>query len=173
MDADWGHYQVAGILRSVGYESSAAGGEPSGSETGYGINLSGNLKTGAKGTVKAQLAYGEAIASYFNDGGIDIAASGTGTGPETLTILGWLLFYDYSWSDKYASTIGWGGTDQDNSAGQNGDAYTASQYGLVNLLYYPVKQVMLGGELQYGEYEHKDGKTLDDTRVQFSTKYMF
>jgi hypothetical protein len=32
---------------------------------------------------------------------------------------------------------------------------------------------MLGGELQYGEYELKDGKTLDDTRVQFSTKYMF
>ena len=173
MDADWGHYQVAGILRSVGYDSTAAGGDPSGSETGYGINLSGNLKTGSKGTVKAQLAYGEAIASYFNDGGIDIAASGTGAGPETLSILGWLLFYDHSWNDKYASTIGWGGTDQDNSAGQNGDAYTASQYGLVNLMYYPVKQVMLGGELQYGEYEHKDGKTLDDTRVQFSTKYMF
>ena len=170
---DWGHAQVAGILRFVGYESSAAGGEPSGNETGYGINLSGSLKTGARGTVKAQLAYGDAIASYFNDGGIDIAASGTGAGPETLTILGWLLFYDYSWSDKWSSSIGWAGTDQDNSAGQLGDAYTASQYGLVNLLHYPIKQVMLGGELQYGEYELKDGKTLDDTRVQFSTKYMF
>jgi len=171
-EGDWGHYQVAGILRSVGYDSSAAGGEPSGSETGYGINLTGNLKVG-DGTVKAQLAYGEAIASYFNDGGIDIAASGTGSGPETLAILGWHLFYDYRWNDKYTSTIGWGGVDQENTDAQAGNAFTGSQYGLVNLLYYPVKQVMLGGELQHGEYEHKDGKTLDDTRVQFSTKYMF
>jgi hypothetical protein len=173
IDADWGHYQVAGILRSVGYDSTAAGGDPSGSETGYGINLSGSLKTGTKGTVKAQLAYGDAIASYFNDGGIDIAASGTGAGPETLTILGWHLFYDHRWNDKYTSSIGWGGVDQDNTAAQSADAFKASQYGLVNLLYSPVKQVMLGGELQYGEYEHKDGKTLDDTRVQFTTKYMF
>ena len=64
---DWGHVQLSGILRSVGYDTSTtAGGEPSGSETGYGINLSGNFKTGSKGTVKAQMAYGDAIASYFN-----------------------------------------------------------------------------------------------------------
>ena len=170
---DWGHAQVAGILRSVGYESNAAGGDPSGSETGYGINLSGNLKAGTKGVVKAQLAYGEAIASYFNDGGIDLGSTGTGTSAETLAILGWLLFYDHSWSDKWSSSVGWGGVDQDNSDGQTDDAFTGSQYGLVNLLHYPVKQVMVGGELQYGEYELKDGKTLDDTRVQFSAKYMF
>jgi hypothetical protein len=173
MDGDWGHAQVAGIVRSLGYDSNVAGGEPSGSETGYGINLSGSLKTGDKGTVKAQLAYGDAIASYFNDGGIDVAASGTGAGPETLSILGWLLFYDYSWNNKYSSSIGWGGVDQDNTAAQAGDAFTASQYGLVNLLYTPVKVVMFGGELQYGEYEHKDGTKLDDTRMQFSAKYMF
>lgn len=171
---DWGHAQVGGILREVSIETSTtAGGEPSASETGYGINLSGSLKTGAKGTVKAQLAYGDAIASYFNDGGIDVASSGTGTGPDILSILGWLLFYDHSWDVKWSSSIGWGGVDQDNSAGQNGDAFTGSQYGLVNLLHYPVKEIMLGGELQYGEYEHKDGKTLDDTRMQFSAKYMF
>ena len=170
---DWGHVQVGGILRSVGYDTDAAGGEPSGSETGYGINLSGNLKTGSKGTVKAQLAYGDAIASYFNDGGIDIASSGTGGGPETLTILGWLLFYDYSWNNKWSSSIGWGGVDQDNTAAQADDAFKANQYGLVNLLHYPVKEIMLGGELQYGEFEEKGGATRDDTRVQFTAKYMF
>ena len=171
---DWGHVQLGGILRSVGYDTSTtAGGEPSGSETGYGINLSGNLKTGSKGTVKAQLAYGDAIASYFNDGGIDVASSSTGLAPETLTIMGWLLFYDYSWSNQWSSSIGWGGVDQDNSGGQNDDAFAGSQYGLVNLLHYPVKEIMLGGELQYGEYEEKGGVTRDDTRMQFTAKYMF
>lgn len=171
--ADWGHVQIGGILRSVGYENTAvAGGEPSGSETGYGVNLSGSLKVGPSGTFKAQLAWGKAIASYFNDGGIDLAPSSTGS-PETLAILGWLLFYDHSWNDQWSSSIGWAMTDQDNSDGQNNDAFKGNQYGLVNLLHYPTKSTMIGGELQYGEYEEKDGTTRDDTRVQFSFKYNF
>jgi len=172
-NGDWGHAQVAGILRQVSYENTAsADGEPSGSEAGYGINLSGSLKLGKKGALKAQLAYGKAIASYFNDGGIDLAPSGSGDA-ETLAILGWLLFYDHSWSDKFTSSIGWAMTDQDNSDGQNDDAFAGNQYGAVNLLYYPVKAIMLGVELQYGQFEQKDGKTADDTRMQFTSKYMF
>lgn len=173
MHGDWGHAQVGGILREVSYENTAtANGEPSGSEIGYGINLSGSFKLGTSGTIKAQLAYGEAIASYFNDGGIDLAPSSTGS-PEILPILGWLLFYDHKWNDKWSSSIGWAATDQDNSAGQDIDAFKGNQYGLVNLLHHPAKNIMYGGELQYGEYKQKDGKTADDTRVQFSFKFMF
>lgn len=170
---DWGHIQIGGILRSVGYENTAsANGEPSGSKTGYGVNLSGNLKLGHQGVIKAQLAWGKAIASYFNDGGIDLAPDAN-LQPETLTILGWLLFYDHNWNDKWSSSVGWAMTDQDNSAGQVNDAFKGSQYGLVNLLHYPTKNTMIGGELQYGEYEQLDGVKADDTRAQFSMKYMF
>ena len=170
---DWGHAQIAGILRSVGYENlSSADGEPSGSETGYGINASGSYKVSDKGTIKAQLAWGKAIASYFNDGGIDLAGDGNQQA-ETLPILGWLLFYDHSWSDKWSSSIGWAMTEQDNSDGQTGDAFKGNQYGVVNLLHYPTEAIMIGGELQYGEYEQKDGQTRDDTRVQVSFKYKF
>ena len=46
MDRNWGHYQVAGILRALGYQTNGTvGGEPSGSKTGYGINLSGSYNT--------------------------------------------------------------------------------------------------------------------------------
>jgi hypothetical protein len=95
-NGDWGHAQIAGILRSVGYENlNSADGEPSGSKTGYGINASGSYKVWDKGTIKAQLAWGKAIASYFNDGGIDLAGDGNQQA-ETLAILGWLLFYDHT-----------------------------------------------------------------------------
>jgi len=170
---DWGHLQVAGLLRSVGYENaSSPDGEPSGSETGYGANLSGSLKVGPSGTIKAAVAWGEAIASYFNDGGIDLAPSGDFQA-ETLPILGWFAFYDHSWNKKWSSSLGWAGTEQDNSDGQTDSAFKANSYGLVNLLHYPTNNIMVGGELQYGEYEQKGGKTADDTRVQFSFKYMF
>jgi hypothetical protein len=171
--ADWGHVQLAGILRAIGYENTAvANGEPSGTETGYGINLSGNYKVGNSGTIKAQLAWGKGIASYFNDGGIDLAPDAS-LQPEVLPILGWLLFYDHSWNQKWSSSIGWAMAEQDNSAGQTNTAFKSSQYGLVNLLHYPAKNVMFGGELQYGEYEQNDGVTASDTRVQFSAKYSF
>jgi hypothetical protein len=172
---DWGHAKIGVILRQVSWENTAsAGGEPSGSETGYGINLSGSYKVGKKGAIKAQLAYGEAIASYFNDGGIDLAPGDTiGSGAQTLEILGWLLFYDHSWNDKWSSSIGWAQTDQDNTEGQNDDAFKGNQYGVVNLLHYPTESIMYGAELQYGEYEQKDGQTRDDTRVQVTFKYKF
>ncbi|MGD8577138.1 MAG: DcaP family trimeric outer membrane transporter [Thiohalophilus sp.] len=172
-DGDWGHLQIGGLLRSVGYENLAsADGEPSGNKTGYGINLSGSYKLSDNGTIKAQLAYGEAIASYFNDGGIDLAP-GAGGQAETLPILGWLLFYDHTWNDQWSSSFGWAMTDQDNSAGQTGTAFKSNQYGVVNLLHYPTKATMVGGELQYGEYEQLDGTTRDDTRMQVSFKFKF
>ena len=173
MQSNWGHYQLAAILRQVSYENTAsANGEPSGSKTGYGLNLSGSYKVWKKGTLKAQLAYGEAIASYFNDGGIDLAPSGSAQ-PETLAIFGWLLFYDHNWNDKWSSSLGWALTDQDNSGGQTDTAFKSNHYGVVNLLYYPTKSIMLGGELQYGKYEQKGGYTTDDTRVQLTSKFMF
>lgn len=44
---DWGHYQVAGILRSVGFDTPAAlGNTPDGHDLGWGINLSGSVKLG-------------------------------------------------------------------------------------------------------------------------------
>ena len=41
----------------------------------------------------------------------------------------------------------------------------------MNLLYYPVSNVMIGGEVIWGDLEFKDGSTQDDTRFQFSVKY--
>jgi len=173
MDRDWGHAQIAGILRTVGYETTTtANNKPSGEETGAGINLSGSLKVGARDKLMAQLAYGEAIASYFNDGGIDLAPTAS-LNATTLPILGWLLFYDHYWNDRWSTSLGWSQADQDNSSGQNGDAFAKSQYGVINLLYYPTNNIMVGGELQYAERELNDGRSGDDTRVQVSFKFSF
>jgi hypothetical protein len=73
--------------------------------------------------------------------------------------------------------------DIDNSALQTDDAYQHGDYALVNLLYSPVKNLMWGGELQWGKRKNNvDGGTdlagnlvesFDDFRVQVSVKYAF
>ena len=64
--------------------------------------------------------------------------------------------------------------DNDNTDGQAPDAFKIGQYALGNLLYYPVPNVMVGGELQWGRRENfSDGFKSDGFKVQFSFKYNF
>ncbi|MBP9592789.1 MAG: hypothetical protein KBE42_11990, partial [Steroidobacteraceae bacterium] len=66
---DWGHVQVGGILRKVGYElrTDPANRWTEGSETGWGINVGAVFNVLEKDAVRLQAAYGEGIASYMND----------------------------------------------------------------------------------------------------------
>jgi hypothetical protein len=171
MDGTWGHLQAAGILRWLGYDT--PDGSVSGHKTGWGVNLSGAVHTVGKDSVLVQLAYGEGIANYFNDGGVDLAPRSSTGGAEALPILGLLLYYDKYWSDKWSSSIGYSETAQNNSGGQAPDAYHKGQYASVNLLHYPAKNVMVGGEFIWGKLEQNSGESGHDNRVQFSAKFNF
>jgi DcaP outer membrane protein len=172
MDRGWGHFQAAGILRWLGYDTPDQ--SVSGHQTGWGVNLSGAIHTVGKDNVLMQLAYGHGIANYFNDGGVDLAPSNTnGTGAEALPILGVLVYYDHYWNTKWSSSVGYSETSQDNSGGQLANAYSKGQYMSANLLHYPVKNVLVGGELLWGERENNNGNTGSDSRIQFSAKYNF
>jgi hypothetical protein len=79
-----------------------------------------------------------------------------------------------TWSDKFTSAIGYSLVDIDNTEAQTPRAFKRGQYALVNLLYYPVKGVMMGGELQWGRRaNHSVGFIYNDYRIQFSFKYDF
>jgi hypothetical protein len=170
-DGPWGHLQAAGILRWLGYDTPDR--SISGHKTGWGVNLSGAVNTVGKDKVMAQVAYGEGIANYFNDGGVDLAPRSTFGGAKALPILGWLLYYDKYWNDKWSSSAGYSVTDQHNSGGQLADAFQKGQYASVNLLHYPAKNIMVGGEFLWGKLEDHGGQTGHDSRIQFSTKFNF
>ena len=58
--------------------------------------------------------------------------------------------------------------------GRRLSAFRIGQYALGNVLYYPVPNVMMGGELQWGRRENfSDGFQSDGFKVQFSFKYNF
>jgi hypothetical protein len=93
---------------------------------------------------------------------------------KALPVLGIVAFYDHTWNEMFSSSVGYSRIDIDNSNGQNANAFKDGQYAIFNLLYTPVKNVLVGGELQWGKRENfSDGFSSDDFRVQFSFKYNF
>ncbi|MFO1394758.1 MAG: DcaP family trimeric outer membrane transporter [Steroidobacteraceae bacterium] len=177
---DWGHVQVAGLLRDIGYDTKGTkNNKPKGSVTGWGVNLSGTINTWGKDRILWQYVTGDGIASYMNDGGVDLAPQGrfpTETDPgnvhaEAIPLTGIVAYYDHYWSEKFSTAFGYSTTYVDNSNLQDPDAYRKGQYTSVNLLYYPVTNVMVGGEVLWGDLENKDGSKGSDTRVQFSVQY--
>jgi len=173
-DQPWGHAQVAGVLRWLGYENPTAGiTKSSGNVTGGGINLSGSVKTGGKDMLHGQFAYGKGIANYSNDCCVDVAPNTAGNDAEAVPLLDWLVYFDHYWNDKWSSSIGYSQNVQDNTGGQLGTAQHKGEYASANLLYYPAKNVMVGGELLSGVRENKNSNSGTDTRMQFSAKYSF
>jgi hypothetical protein len=116
----------------------------------------------------------------MNDAPVDVGIVNQFSNPITpiigkaLPVWAGVAFYDHTWSDKFTSSIGYSILDIDNTDGQTRDAFKRGQYALTNLLYYPVKGVMMGGELQWGRRaNHSDGFHYNDYRIQFSFKYDF
>ena len=95
-NGDFGHYQIAGIVRKLGYERLDTGNKDD--ELGWGINTSAGIKTWGSDVLKLQVAYGEGIGNYMNDGGLDIApdsADLTQASAETVPLLGISAYYDH------------------------------------------------------------------------------
>lgn len=186
-DGGWGHIQLAGILRRVGYDTPAtADNRPKGDKLGWGVNATSNVSFAKRTVLHLGAVYGEGIASYMNDGGVDLAPGGQPLGPSqpiapgppppfpvAVKLLGLMAYLDHGWSDKWSSSIGWSQTRVDNTSLQQSNAYRDGQYASANLLFTPDKRILMGAEFLWGQREDKDGAVGHDTRVQFSFKYSF
>lgn len=180
LGTDWGYVELAGILRWIEWEDTLEDEfDLSGEEVGWGVNLSSNIKLG-NNVLRLQAVYGEGIQNYMNDAPADVGIRNNFSDPvrpivgEVLPVLGLVAFLDINWSESMTSTIGYSMIDIDNSNGQSDDAFKQGDYALANVLFYPVKNVMFGPEIQWGRRENfRDGFTSDDLRIQFSVKYNF
>jgi uncharacterized coiled-coil protein SlyX len=173
-NGDFGHYQVAGIVRKLGYERLDTGSKDY--EVGWGVNTSAGLKTWGSDVLKVQLVYGEGIGNYMNDGGLDIAPDSADilrAGAETVPILGISTYYDHFWNDQWSTSVGWSMIDLDTSDGQEQTEFKRGQIAQINLLHYPMDHVMLGTEFIWGQREDISGNIGSDYRIQFSLKVDF
>jgi hypothetical protein len=152
----------------------------SGDATGWGLNLSSNLKPTKNDVARLSVVYGDGIENYMNDAPADVGIenqAGNTVSPVkgvALPLLGIVAFLDHSWNERFSSSVGYSMIDIDNSEGQAPNAFKRGSYAIGNVLYYPAPGVTTAVELQWGRRENfKDDFTADIFKVQFSFKYNF
>jgi len=178
----WGYLQTAGIIRRIAWRdlNREDNIDLSGSATGWGFNVSSNLKLGQRNTVKLQVVYGEGIQNYLNDATTDVAVKnnfGDRFRPVkgvALPVLSLVSFLDHNWSEHFSTSIGYSMMNIYNADAQAPNSYHQGHYALTNLLWNPVPSFMAGAEFQYGRrVNFSDGWNVNDYRLQFSFRYNF
>jgi hypothetical protein len=176
-----GYVRVGGMLRRIAYDDLLADRfELGDSVVGWGLNFSSVVNAGKNDVLRLQYAYGRGIENYMQDSPVDVGIQNNLSNAVTpilgkpLPITGIVLFLDHTWNAKFSSAVGYSSQDIDNTDAQAPNAFKAGKYALGNLLYSPVPNVMVGGELQWGRRENfSDGFHSDGVKVQFAFKYNF
>ena len=182
-EGKWGHVQLSGILRRLGYETlGTENNEPRGHKTGWGVNLGTSLNV-SLATLRLGAVYGRGIASYMNDGGMDFGPNVAVIpeppslvlvpSAEAVKLFGWTSYVDLNWSKQWTSSIGYSFDRVENTNFQTATAFHKGQYASVNLLWHPASGVFTGGELLWGKRTDNDGNTGKDVRFQYSFHWDF
>jgi hypothetical protein len=187
----WGHLTLAGILRKIGYETAGTHhNKPTGSKLGWGINAGGVFKL-SLATLRLSAVYGEGIATYMNDGGMDLAPKAALIpflpsipppanlplnellSARAVPLLGVSAYVDLQWSKALSTALGYSFTKVWNTNFQEGSAFQRGEYASANLLWTPAERLLTGVELLWGKRTDNDGDTGDDLRAQFTFKLSF
>ena len=179
---DRGYVQIAGIVGYMAWDQLTADSvvNLSGSGTRWGLNLSSTINVMKADAIKAQVVYGEGMENYMNDAPLDVGVKTNFSNPAKpflgvpLPVLGFMAFYDHTWNDRFTSSIGYSQVHITNSDGQLPSDFKMGSYALANVLYNPIKDLMFGVEVQWGQRQNNsNGWTANDSRIQFTAKYSY
>ncbi len=174
---DRGHFQVAGIFRSIGAflpdgRTDAA--------FGWGVNASLGMKTVGKDNLILAVASGHGISRYLQDTsglGIDAEPSSSTTLKATPAI-GVEAAYQHYWLKALRSSAIYSYAAVNNSdfalaASSSFTPFNHSTYTGTNLIWNPYGSLNIGAEFLYGWVMRQDGQSANAPRIQFSIKYSF
>jgi len=172
------YLQVAGIFRKISWvDTSPMPPNLSNTVYGGGVNVSSNLKFTSRDVAKLSVVYGQGVENYMNDAPVDVGIQKT-LNPANpikgvaLPVLGVVSFIDHTWSPRFSTSAGYSMVNIQNANGDLPSAYHQGHYAVGNLLFYPVEQVMMGTEFQFGRrVNFNDGFNTNDYRLQFSVRY--
>ncbi|HTQ65557.1 MAG TPA: DcaP family trimeric outer membrane transporter [Puia sp.] len=179
---NWGHVQLAGMLRSIKWEDihTTGGYNVTGSVVGWGLNLSTVINLGKMDVFRGSFIYGEGVENYMQDCPYDIGVvenPGNAQTPFTgkaLPITGIVAFLDHNWTPKLSTSIGYSSAYVDNTSATSPSTYKMGQYAIANIVFTPFKNALMAGELQWGRRTNfSDGFSSNATKIMFSFKYSF
>jgi len=175
-----GYVELAGIVRDIQWEdNNPAPPDLAGGVTGWGFNLSSNIKAGDDNVFRLSALYGEGIENYMNDAPVDVGTEPSANDPlipvgKALPVTGLVGFLDHTWNKMASTSVGYSYIHIENSAGMAPDAFKNGHYVLGNVLFYPATNVMAGVEAGWIRRENfSDGFSSDDTHIQVSARYNF
>ena len=174
---NWGHVQIAGMLRQLKWKDLSTNGTVNGHVTGWGLNLSTVLNISKADIFRGSFVYGEGVENYMQDAPVDVGttiSSSGAIGGKALPVYGILAFLDHYWTPKWCTAIGYSSVHITNTDLGSPDAYKNGQYVIVNISVTPVKNFWAVAELQWGKRDNfSDGFSSNATKIQFSFKYNF
>lgn len=176
-----GYLELAGLLKWIRWENTVSSPiDLSGSEIGWGFNITSTQHLTPKTLLKAHFVYGKGVENHLTDAGSDVGIQNNFDDPTTpllgaaLPVTGGLAFLEHSWTSKWSSTLGYSRIWINNSDAQAASAFKNGHYAIANLLYQPFPQFLAGAELQWGKRNNfSDGFDASAVRVQFSVKHSF
>jgi len=175
---DRGHFDVAGIFRSIAAFVPTTPTAKSDSVFGWGVNASTGVKTFGKDNVIFAVAAGHGISRYLQDtSGLGIDAE-----PKSMTSLaatpavGVEAAYQHYWFKTLRSSAVYSYAAVNNTAffsSATPATYNHATYTAANLIWNPYGSLNVGAEFLYGWAMKESGLKANAPRVQFSAKYSF
>jgi hypothetical protein len=178
----WGYTQIAALVKYLQWKdvSDTTVHNLNGSDIGWGLTLSTVLNASKRLKFKLQGEYGEGFENYTADPSPDIALESnhgnllTPVKGKALPALGFFSFAEFEWTSKLKTSIGYSMMTIKNTDLQSPDAFRRGQYGLFNLRYYPIADVMFGIEYQYGKRDNfSDGFHSTGNKIQCAFRFNF
>lgn len=181
MTREWGYVKFAGVLRRIKWVDQGTDAyDLSGEAVGWGISLSSKWKIGKKDVFKGLFITGKAIQNLMNDAPTDIGVKKNFSDTISpvkgvpLPVISFSAYIDHGWNEHFTSSAGYSAIFTGNSDGQDPDAFRSGRYATINLLYYPLENLMAGIELQWiKRYNYNDGWETTTTKIQVSFRYYF
>ncbi|MDR3435777.1 DcaP family trimeric outer membrane transporter [Telmatospirillum sp.] len=179
IDPSWGHFAIAGLGRYLSVDS----GEPGqhGNKTVYGVMSGLGLKTFGKDMATLQVAGGDGLGRYMNQGQ-GISAIQTGYSLKPINIWGGTLGYTHFWTDVLRSSVAYGYDHFTTPAGDSVEPIKTLTSVHANLIWSPWDSADVGIEYIWGHITtaYPDAADTGSTatkgsasRVQGSVKYTF
>jgi hypothetical protein len=170
---DWGHVQVAGVLRSISVRNSAGGLDVL---VGLGGLFSGRVGVGSEDALLFQAVAGTGISKFitaFAGRNLDVIFNPVTSEFETLGVTGGYISYDHVWAEKVRSYFTGGFAAILNKFHQEDSAFSNAQYVSGNLFWDPGSGARVGLEYTWGRRENKDKRDGIANRIAFILYYDF
>ncbi|AGC48027.1 hypothetical protein MYSTI_06754 [Myxococcus stipitatus DSM 14675] len=175
-ESDWGHLQLAGVIRAV----SSRDPEQATRDTALGLggNLTGACHLGLEHTLQLGITGGQGIAAYVNELGdsqYDAAPEVDGS-LDALPVLGGYAAFTYVWTEMLSSTATYGWLqvwDREHEASLGDTGFRRSQYASLNLVADIVEGTQAGIEGLWGYSRAINNESSHALRVQLAFQYRY